>query len=220
MKTTILVADEHDIVRSGIVSALSTGRDLEVVAETTSGSEVLGLYRELRPTVVLIEIGLPGMNGFDVAKELIREDAAAKVLMLTMQLNETSVLHAVKSGVLGYMLKNAERHDLLEGVKQVSRGRTYFSVPVMKIMADYYVQKHRPAAGDMPAHQNLGLTPREREILAMIADSLTSQDIAEKLFISQRTVETHRSNIMQKLGIKNSTGLVRFALEHGILGTV
>lgn len=217
MKTTILVADEHDIVRSGIVSALSTAKEVEIVAETADGDDVLYLYREHRPSLVLTDIALPGMNGFEITRELLREDPSAKVLILTMQLSDAMVMHAVKSGVLGYVMKNAERGELIDAVKQVAKGKTVFSVQVMKIMADYYMQQHRPATDASPAYQEFGLTAREREILCMIAESMTSVDIAEKLFISQRTVETHRANIMQKLNIKNSAGLVRFAMEHGIM---
>lgn len=218
MKTTIIVADEHEIVRSGIVSALSSGRDIEIVSETGDGKEVLYLYREHTPTLVIMDLSLPGMNGLEVTRELLREDPLAKVLFLTMQLNETLLVQAIRSGALGYMMKNAERTDLIEGVRNVSRGKTWFSQPVMRIMADYYVMQHKPENGLHQVIIDFGLTQREREILCMIAESMTSVDIGEKLFISQRTVETHRANIMQKLGIKNSAGLVRFAIENGIMG--
>ncbi len=217
MKTSIIVADEHDIVRSGIVSALSTGKDLEIVAETSEGPDVLYLYREHKPSLVLTDVALPGMNCFEITRELLREDPNAKVLVLTMQLSDAMVMHAVKSGVLGYVMKNAERTELIDAVKQVAKGKTFFSPQFMRIIADYYVQQHRPPTDASPTYHEFGLTSREREILCMIAESMTSVDIAEKLFISQRTVETHRANIMQKLNIKNTAGLVRFAIEHGIM---
>ncbi len=216
MKTPILVADEHEIMRSGIVSALGSHKDFEVVAETDNGSDVLFLYREHRPSLVTLDISLPGMNGLEVARELRMEDPEVKILFLTMQLNESLLVQALRLGARGYIIKNAERNILVEGAKAVSRGRTYFNEPVLRIMADYYVAQHMPEDVSMKNPQDFGLTGRELEILHMIVDSMTSQDIADKLFISLRTVETHRSNIMQKLGIKNSAGLVRFAIENGI----
>jgi len=221
MKITILVADEHDIVRSGIVSALGGGKDMEVVAETGEASEVLYLYRDLRPTLVILDVALTNRSGFELAKELLMDDPQAKILFLTMQLNENLLSQAIRAGAMGYVMKNVDRAELLDGVKQISRGKAYFSQSALRIMADYYIQTHRSPIHHQQVLTDFGLTGREREILSMIAESHTSQKIGEKLFISQRTVETHRSNIMQKLGIKNSAGLVRFAIENGLLtGTV
>lgn len=220
MKTTIIVAEEHEIVRSGIVSALHSFKDFEIVAETSDGRDVLFLVREHRPNIVIMDLSLPGMSGLEIAQELIRNNTEVKILYLTMQLNEMLLVQAIRSGASGYIMKNADRNDLLEGVKQVSRGKHYFSVPVLNMMAEFYIKQHRPNDTVTPTPLNIGLTPREIEILQMIADSMTSQDIADKLFISLRTVETHRSNIMSKLGIKNSAGLVRFAIENGLAGAM
>ena len=149
------------------------------------------------------------------------DDPQAKILFLTMQLNENLLSQAIRAGAMGYVMKNVDRAELLDGVKQISRGKAYFSQSALRIMADYYIQTHRSPIHHQQVLTDFGLTGREREILSMIAESHTSQKIGEKLFISQRTVETHRSNIMQKLGIKNSAGLVRFAIENGLLtGTV
>jgi len=216
MKTPILVADEHEIMRSGIVSALSSYKDFDIVAETDNGSDVLFLYREHRPSLVTLDISLPGMNGLEVARELRREDPDVKIMFLTMQLNENLLVQALRAGAKGYIIKNAERNILVEGAKAVSRGRTYFNEPVLRIMADFYVTQHVPDDLNTKSAHDFGLTGREMEILNMIVESMTSQDIADKLYISLRTVETHRSNIMQKLGLKNSAALVRFAIENGI----
>lgn len=217
MKITILVADEHDIVRSGIVSALAGGKDIEVVAETGEASEVLYLYRDVQPNLVILDVALTNRSGFELAKELLIEDPQAKILFLTMQLNENLLNQAVRAGAMGYVMKNVDRAELIEGVKQINRGKVYFSQSALRIMADHYIMMHRSPTHHPQVFTDFGLTGREREILSMIAESFTSQQIGEKLFISQRTVETHRSNIMQKLGIKNSAGLVRFALENGLL---
>lgn len=217
MKTPILVADEHEIMRSGIVSALGSYKDFEIVAETDNGSDVLFLYREYRPALVTLDISLPGMNGLEVARELRMEDPEVKIMILTMQLNENLLVQALKAGARGYIIKNAERNILVDGAKAVSRGRTYFNEPVLKIMADYYVSQHVADDPGIKSAHDFGLTGRELEILHMIVESNTSQDIANNLFISLRTVETHRSNIMQKLDLKNSAALVRFAIENGII---
>ncbi len=216
MKTLILVADEHEIMRSGIVSALGSHKDFEIVAETDNGSDVLFLYREHRPALVTLDISLPGMNGLEVARELKLEDPDVKIMFLTMQLSESLLVQALRAGARGYIIKNAERTILVEGARAVSRGRTYFNEPVLKIMADYYVAQHALDDPGLKSAHDFGLTGRELEILHMIVESMTSQDIADKLYISLRTVETHRSNIMQKLGLKNSAALVRFAIENGI----
>lgn len=220
-KINVIVADDHDIVRFGICSVLNSVEDIEVIGEASDGDEAIALYMEKKPDVALIDITMPGKNGIETTTEIIKRDPDAKILILTMHINEEYLNQAIKAGSLGYLLKNCEKEELYNGVRSVARGKKVFSSSVSKLITESYFSKikdNRPLTvpSASASSQDVKLTKREREILGLIADGMTSQEIAANLFISPRTVETHRANLLQKLDIKNTAGLVRYAIENGI----
>jgi DNA-binding NarL/FixJ family response regulator len=215
-KIRVMVVDDHDIVRYGICSVLKSSADIEVVGEASNGLEAVGKFNELQPDVILLDISMPEMNGIETTRNIIKTHPNARVLILTMHLNEEYLNQVLSAGASGYILKNTEIGEMLNGIRTVAQGKQIFSAPISSIMTEKYVrsaqynQEHKD--NDTP-----NLTKRETEILQKIADGKTSQEIAELLFISPRTVDTHRANLIQKLGVKNSAGLVRYAIENQLV---
>ncbi len=213
-KIRVLVADDHDIVRFGIVSVLNTSKEIQVVADVATGDEALTAYTRLKPDVCLLDVSMPGKSGIETATEIRKLDPNAKVLILTMHQNEEYLSQALKAGASGYILKNSSIKELVKSIGQVMKGDTVFSESVGKWMADQYVKNATMGAGAMD--ELMSLTRREKEITKLIVDGKTSQEIADILFISPRTVEAHRANLMQKLGLKNTAALVKFAVANGL----
>lgn len=217
-KIRVLVADDHDIVRFGICSVINSSSDLEVVGEANTGPDTLSKFKSLKPDVTLIDVTMPELNGIETSREIVKIDQKACILILTMHLNEEYLNQALNAGALGYLLKNSDISELIEGVRNVAKGKQVFSGPISKLMTEKYIRSAQYGKQAIPPQQPK-LTRREKEILINIADGKTSQEIADTLFISPRTVDTHRANLIQKLEVKNSAGLVRYAIENDILNT-
>ena len=215
-KIRVLVVDDHDIVRYGICSVLKSSADIEVVGEASNGVIAVQKYNELTPDVILLDISMPEMNGIETTRNIIKNHADARILILTMHLNEEYLNQVLSAGASGYILKNTDISEMLHAILMVAVGKQIFSAPISSIMTEKYVRsaqyKHDDGDSNAP-----NLTKRETEILQKIADGKTSQEIAEVLFISPRTVDTHRANLIQKLGVKNSAGLVRYAIENQLV---
>lgn len=211
-KIKVLVADDHEIVRYGICSVISTADDIEVVAEAANGQEAIERYREQDPDVCILDIGMPFLNGIEAAREILSFDSHANIIILTMHVNEEYLNKALNVGALGYLLKNSSKKELLEAIRKVAKGEKIFSEPISKMMAEKYI---RQARRNEREKESVNITNREKEILRLIVDGYTSHEIAQILHISPRTVDTHRANLMQKLDIKNTAALVRYAIEHG-----
>jgi len=211
-KIKVLVADDHEIVRYGICSVISTADDIEVVAEAPNGEEAVQRFKEQDPDVCILDIAMPDLNGIETTREIRSYDAHAKIMILTMHLNEEYLKQALNVGALGYLLKNSSKKELLEGIRKVAKGEKVFSEPISKMMAERYI---RQARHNDREKESVNITNREKEILRLIVDGYTSHEIAQILHISPRTVDTHRANLMQKLDIKNTAALVRYAIEHG-----
>ncbi len=207
-KIRILLADDHALVRDGMKTLLKDVSDFYVVGEASDGMEVIKKTEELTPDIVTLDISMPGMNGLDTIEVLHRRFPKTKILVLTMHENEEYAYQVFKSGAGGYLLKNSDKKDLITAIRTVQKGDRYFSRSVSAVTEKDY---------DAEKKSSIPLTRREKEILRLIVDGMTNQEIADKLFISPRTVDTHRSNLMQKLDIKNTAGLVRFAIENGIV---
>lgn len=216
-KVRVIVADDHDIVRFGICSVLKSAPDIEVVGEASDGQDLIDLYMDLYPDVAIVDISMPNKDGIDTTIDLLKKDPNAKVLILTMHMDEEYLNRAIKAGALGYLLKNCDKEELLNGIRDISQGKKIFSSAVSKMITESYITKlqedeHKK---EEESKSRIHLTNREKEILNLISNGMTSQEIAKTLFISPRTVETHRANLLQKLDIKNTAGLVRFAIENG-----
>jgi DNA-binding NarL/FixJ family response regulator len=218
-KTYVLVADDHNIVRRGLVSLLSLIPEIEVVGEAADGRSAVSQTLEKKPDVVLMDISMPILNGLEATKQIKNEDSNVKVLILSAYDNESYVLESIRSGANGYLLKNSSWEDLNTAIKAVMSGQAFFSPGVSKIIADSYVKGITPGGREEhpPANGSSRLTQREREILQLVAEGKTHQQIAEILHISVRTVDTHRNNIIQKLDLHDTASLVTYAIKNGIV---
>lgn len=209
----ILVADDHAILRAGITALLRLYPDLEIVGEAADGQEALGKAQALQPDVVVMDIGMPGMDGLAATREIAGACPNTKVLILTQHENREYVLPALKVGASGYVLKRAPDDSLIEAIREVYAGGTYLDPRVSDVLVD---DVRRQAAGT-PEDPYDALTEREREVLVLLARGRTYQEVADALFISVKTVEFHRANLTRKLGISNRAELTRFALQRRLL---
>jgi DNA-binding NarL/FixJ family response regulator len=211
----LLIADDHTLFRDGLVVLLQDVEDISIVAVARDGEEAVEFFERTGADVALLDISMPKIDGIAVTRALKNIDPQVKVLILTMHEKEEYLFKIIGAGADGYLLKTAEKEELLAGIRAVGSGKSFFSAPVFELMTKKYVED----ATNSPAPtKNLArLTNREQEILCLIAQGHTNPEIASRLFISPRTVDTHRTNLMQKLSIKNTAGLVRFALEQGLI---
>jgi two-component system, NarL family, response regulator NreC len=211
----ILLVDDHAIERQGVRSLLDAQVDLKVVGEAADGLEALPLVSQCHPDVVVTETIMPRMNGLELTGQLLRRYPDIKVLVLTRNDREDCVLRLVQAGAGGYLLKTVDRADLLAAIRAVMRGGRVLQPAALDAVLDDYLQRVREPSARRYAVE---LTAREREVLKLIAEGNTNQDIAELLCLSRKTVETHRSNIMDKLGLHKVTDLVKYAIREGLVG--
>lgn len=212
-KIRILLADDHPMVREGIRSCLDARENFRVVGEASDGQEALEKAKKLQPDVVLMDISMPRLTGLEATKLLHKEVPKAKVLILTMHENEAYVLEIVRSGAKGYILKDTSPAEVVRAVEAVNKGEAYFSSRISQFVLNEFVNKARSLT--KPSRSEI--SPREREVLALIAEGLSNKEIAAKLFVSVRTVETHREHLMRKLDIHSAAGLTQYALSRGII---
>lgn len=201
------------MVRSGLIKLLEPYKEFVVVGEAGDGEEAVAMTKKLEPDIVIIDLSMPKLSGIEATKLIRKNNPTTKVLVLTMHDNEEYVYQIFKCGAGGYMLKNTGKDDLAAAIRAVAKGETFFSPRVSEIMVNAYLRK-ADVREELPlSNEDVLLTKREKEILFYIADGLNNSQIAEKLFISARTVDTHRTNIMQKLDIHDAANLVRYALS-------
>ncbi len=212
----ILLVDDHPMIRIGIKSLLEGEKSIVLIDEATDGDECLEKLDATNYDVIIMDIKMPKKTGIDTTKEIVKKYPNAKVLALSMHDEQDYIVKMLQAGAKGYLLKNTTKEELLKAVESVSRGENYFSNDVSSIMLSKYIYKEFPSA-KKEYKSDVQLTRRETEIIKMISEELTNADIAEKLGISVRTVDTHRRNLLQKLDVKNTAGLVRFALQNGLL---
>lgn len=208
----VLLADDHTLVRAGIRGLLEGLQGVAVVGEAGDGTEAMRRAAELRPDIVLLDVGMPGLNGLEAAARIMAIDGAIRVVILSMHASEEYVLRALRAGCAGYLVKASAVTELEIAVRSVARGETYLSPVVSRRVVEDYVNRSGGATDPLDA-----LTPRQREILQLVAEGHTSKDIAQRLGLSFKTVETHRSQIMERLGLHDVAGLVRFALRVGLV---
>ncbi|MBN1396961.1 MAG: response regulator transcription factor [Bacteroidetes bacterium] len=212
-KIRILLADDHPMVRSGLIKLLEPFKEFVIIGEASDGEEAVAMTRKLEPDVLVIDLSMPKLSGIEATKIICKNYPSVKVLVLTMYDNEEYVYQILKSGAGGYLLKNSGRDELAAAIRAVAQGGRFFSARVSEIMAEAYLKKSEAREGVSLNSDDLPLTKREKEVLQYIAEGFNNTQIAEKLFISARTVETHRTNIMQKLDIHDAANLMRFALS-------
>ncbi|HEY5744496.1 MAG TPA: response regulator transcription factor [Chryseolinea sp.] len=213
-KYKIMLADDHAMIRAGVKNLLKQSKDIVVAGEAENGRQAVELYEELRPDLIILDISLPDMNGMEVTQKILQFDSQANILMLSMYDDEDYVSRCIENGVKGYVVKSESGQELEYAVRTILEGKTYFSHQVHKIILNKYKQA---LSKKKERHEDIRLTTREIEIIKLIDDGLTSQQMADKLFISPRTVETHRANLMKKFAVKNSIELVKKARTINIL---
>ena len=211
--TTIILADDHEIFRQGLRALLEKEPDFRVIGETGDGLEAIALVRRRRPDVVVVDVMLPGLNGLEAAHQIKKHDENVQIVTLSMFADESYVLRGLKNGASAYVLKSAAFEDLVRAIREVMAGRTYLSTP----LSEQAIAVFKKNAGTTNMDKYELLTDRERQVLQLAAEGLTSAEIAKRLGISRRTAETHRANISRKLGFQSPTDMVAFALRHGLI---
>ena len=214
MQVRVLLADDHALVRAGLRKLLESLPDIEVVGEADDGQAVLTLAGQLHPHLVLMDIAMPGLNGLEAAARLTKLHPQTRVLILSMHQNEDYVRQALRAGAAGYLLKDAAPVELEHALKAVLRGQTYLSPAVSKGVMSDYVQRLRGEESPGEA-----LTPRQREVLQLVAEGRSTKEIARRLELSVKTVETHRSQLMKQLDLHDVAALVRYAIRTGLISS-
>ncbi|TLY31306.1 MAG: response regulator transcription factor [Ignavibacteria bacterium] len=209
----VLIVEDHPLFREGLRNTLLTRPGIELVGEAANGEEAVRMTKELKPDVVLVDISMPRMDGLTVMKRLTRAAPKVKTIALTAHDSKEYIHETVRSGARGYLLKDISGDELTRAIEAVYCGEVYCSKPVAKFLVDFRMEKEGVRAGK----RRDGLSRREREVLALIAEGYTNKEIADQLCVSMRTAETHRGHIMQKLGIHSAAALTRFAISQGIV---
>ena len=214
MPIRILLADDHTVVRDGLRALLEKQPDMEVVGEAADGRDSVRLAEEQRPDVVMMDIAMPNMNGIEATRRIVTANPNTAVVILSMHSDESYVLRALKAGARGYLLKDSLRSDVIDAIRAVSQGRSFLARKVGRILQEDYVrQLERRGLDDS---YDL-LTDREREVLQLIAEGRTNKEVAGLLLVSLTTVETHRTHILQKLGLHSVPELILYAVRKGII---
>jgi len=209
----VMVVDDHTIVRDGICALLALVKDIEVVGEASSGAEALKMLKSLEPDVVLMDIAMPNMGGLEATRYICKEFPKVKIIALTQHDDKEFVFPVIEAGASGFISKIAASSELASGIRAVFYGDSYLSPSVAKVLIEDYQQK-----GGRGRHDPYNLlTERERDVLRLVAEGHTTQSIADALVISPRTVEGHKTSLMAKLGIRNRTDLIKYALRKGII---
>jgi DNA-binding NarL/FixJ family response regulator len=210
---SVLIAEDHEIVRYGISTYLSSADDITIVGEASSGDECLTLFKETKPDLCLLDIGMPHKDGIETARLIRKSDSQVKILILSMHTDRRKLTEVLKAGIDGYLLKDIEKKDILLSIRAIMRGQQIFSAPMAEMMITSFLDQEQPPAPNIETD----ISKREQEILELIVKGMTSKEIAQELYISPRTVDTHRSNLMGKIDLHNTADLVRFAIKYRLV---
>ena len=210
----IILSDDHSVIRRGLRLVLEQQKDFEVIGETSDGREAVSLAEAHKPDIAVLDITMPNLNGIEAARQITGKQLGTAIVMLSMHADESFVLRALKAGARGYVLKEAPEADLVTAVRMVSNGKSFFSPAVSRLLVEDYVRRLQDK--DIEDSYEL-LTTREREILQLVAEGKSNKDIANMLNLSLYTVETHRSNILEKLNLHNVPELILYAVRKGVI---
>jgi len=216
-KTRVLLAEDHTIVRKGLRSLLDKETGIKVVEEAEDGREAILKAEELYPDVVVMDIAMPGLNGLEATRQIKKRFPDIKIIILTMHANEEYILQSLKAGASGYLIKKAAPAELISAINAVHKGNSFLSPSISRTVIDEYVRRSKEISEGEEGFEQL--TVREREVLQLIAEGRKTREIAELLYISIKTVETHRAHIMNKLDIHSTAELTRYAIRKGIISS-
>ena len=212
-KIRVLVADDHTIVRQGLVGILKASPEIDVVAEASDGNEAVEKALKTKPDVVVLDVSMPRLSGIEAARRIHESLPAARILVLTMHDDEEYILKMVRAGASGYLLKDGAASELLAGIRNLKAGKTHFGPHAAKALEDAFA-RDRPAE---PADPYERLTDREREVFQLVVEGKTNAEIGVMLFISAKTVDNHRTRLMEKLGLHSTAEVIRYAAKHKLL---
>lgn len=212
--TRILIADDHGIVRAGLRLLLSRITGVEVVAEAADGREAVRLSKSHSPDVVLMDVAMPLLNGLDAASQILRENPRIGIIILTMYMDESYILRALNTGALGYLIKDNADEELEAAIRSVAAGRPFFSRVIAETLLEDHIQLMR-REGEVDSYNRL--TEREKEVLNLLAEGKSNKEVAAVLDLSPYTIDTHRTNLMQKLGLHNAAEIVLYAVRKAII---
>lgn len=213
MAISIILADDHPVVRRGMQTLLERVEDFSIVGVAADGLEAVRLTETLKPDILVLDLMMPGLNGLEALRILRDRSPRTRIVILSMHRTTAFVAQALQSGAIGYVLKEATEESLVRAVREAAAGRRFLSPPVTEIAINAYIEQSK--TGPFDPHETL--TPRQREVLQLAAEGKTNAEIAGRLNISQRTVENHRTALMQRLGLRNQTELIRYAMRRGLI---
>lgn len=214
MNIRVLVADDHAIVREGLGIMLGNQPDMEVVGLATNGREAIRMVDQYQPDVAVMDISMPELNGIEAIQQMLPSHPRMKVIVLSIHETKPYVYRALKAGAKGYLIKETAGLEVVDAVREVYQGERYLSQRITDLLTDIAFRSLENSGETSPLEQ---LSPREREILQLVAEGKTSQEIAQRLSISSKTVDTYRSRLMHKIGVEDVAGLVKFAIQHGVI---
>jgi two-component system response regulator NreC len=212
--TRVLIADDHPLIRSGLRALLSRESEFEVVGEAADGYQALELVEQLKPDVVMLDVSMPRLNGIDVAQKISEKTPSTRIIIVSIHSDEGYVLRALKAGAKGYLLKASPEGDILNAVRAVAAGQAYLSPEISRLLVEEYVREMR-FRGVEDSYDLLSI--REKEILQLLASGATNRQVAEMIHVSVATVETHRTNVFQKIGVHSLPELILYAVRKGLL---
>ncbi|NLH60392.1 MAG: response regulator transcription factor [Ignavibacteriales bacterium] len=215
MSIRVLIADDHTILREGLKLILESRGDIKVVAEATDGLDAVKKAKEFNADVIVMDVSMPNMNGIEATGRILEENKKVKIVILSMKASSEDIYRALHAGATGYLLKESAGSEIADAVHAAVNNRRYLSRKVDDILIDSYIFERKNLTSRSPLES---LSSREREILQLVAEGKTSNEIASMLYLSVKTVETYRSRLMQKLGLKDSSALIKFAIEQGLAG--
>jgi DNA-binding NarL/FixJ family response regulator len=215
-KIKVAVADDHGLMRQGLVSLLQNDSSIEVIGDVDSGESAVNLARNLSPDIVLMDIVMRGMTGIEATRWIKEHDPKIKIILISSEVNKDYITAGIKSGIDGYLPKDSDRETLLTAIRTVMRGEKYFSPEITALVFQDFYLKEKEGKG-LPTKKTQELTRREEEVLVLIAYGKSLREVADQLFISVKTVESHKMHIQDKLGLTNAAQLVKYAIEHGMI---
>jgi two-component system, NarL family, response regulator NreC len=210
---SIILADDHPVVRRGMRALLERERDFSIVGVASDGLETVRLAERLKPDVLVLDLMMPGLSGLEALRILRERSPRTRIVILSMHSSNAFIAQSLQNGAIGYVLKDCSEESLVHAVREAAAGRRFLSPPVTEIAINAYIEQSK--TGPLDPHETL--TPRQREVLQLAAEGKTNAEIAERLNISQRTVENHRASLMQRLGLQNQSELIRYAIRHGLI---